>query len=188
MDKKPLRVGLDLDGVILYNPARIVRPLIVGVKQLIFKKRKSRFYIPKSPLEKWIWFLFHKSSIFVAPGMKDFVKLADQKKIELYIITGRYSFLKKDLDAWIKKMKIEKSIKGYFYNKHDQQPHLFKEQMINKLNLDVFVEDNWDIVKHLTKNTKTKIFWIYNIFDKNLHAPFKFATLKQAFEHLKKLD
>jgi len=60
--------------------------------------------------------------------------------------------------------------------------------MINKLDLDIFVEDNWDIVKHLKmKNEKLKIYWIYNIFDRSINYKYKFSSLKNVINYLKLL-
>lgn len=185
MKKQPLRIGFDLDGVLLYNPARIIRPFISLAKKILFKKKELRFYYPKSKLEKIIWAIFHKSSIFIAPGLEDIKKLAKTGQLELYIITARYSFLKKDFEKWLKKINADKSFKGYFYNKQDEQPHLFKEKMIKKLNLDVFVEDNWDIVQHLSEKLKSRIYWIYNIFDKKIDYQHKQPHLKKFIEELK---
>jgi len=47
MPKRPLRVGFDLDGVLLYNPARIARPLVAFVKKHFLKKRTKLFLYPK---------------------------------------------------------------------------------------------------------------------------------------------
>lgn len=182
-----LRVGFDLDGVILYNPARIARPIIAQIKHLFFgKKRDLKFYHPKTEAEKWFWWFFHKSSIYVAPGLDEIKRLVKTKKIKAYLVTARYSFLKEDLEKWLKKTKIDRYFDGIYYNKNDQEPHLFKEKMINKLRLDVFVEDNWDIVKYLARKKTCRIFWIYNIFDRtNLYSQ-KFPKLKQAVDFVKK--
>jgi hypothetical protein len=58
--------------------------------------------------------------------------------------------------------------------------------MIKKLNLDIFVEDNWDIVKYLKNIKKTKIFWIYNLLDKKIKYQYKFKSLKEVVSFLKK--
>lgn len=186
--KKQLRVGFDLDGVLLYNPLRIARPVVAIVKKLFLKKGGLHFYSPQTHWEKEIWKLFHKSSIFIAPGLDEIKKLILERKINAYIITARYSYLKKDLEKWLKKMKISQSFSGIYYNQKDEQPHLFKEQMIRKLKLDFFVEDNWDIVDYLKskiKNDKFKIYWIYNMFDRNILYKYKFSSLKNVVEHLK---
>jgi len=192
MPKKILKVGFDLDGVILYNPARIVRPIISIFKSNFLHKKGLKFYYPKSNWEKQIWRIFHWSSFITAPGLTDLVKLAQSGKIEAYIITARFDFLKNDFHSWIKKIKGEKFLKGYYHNIKNEQPHLFKEKMIKKLNLDIYVEDNWDIVNYLNKVTKkeikqTKIFWIYNLIDKNTTYLNKFPYLKRAIEYINKL-
>ncbi len=195
MSKKPLKVGFDLDGVLLYNPTRIVRPLIKLAKRILGVKKDKQhvFFIPHNSvqLKLWrpIWKFLHTSSLFVAPGYQDIIELIKDKKIEAYIITARYSFLNDNTESWFKKMNAKKYFKGTFINKDDKQPHLFKEEMIKKLDLDVFVEDNWDIVTHLQKqySKNKKIYWIYNLLDRTIPHPYKFPTLKHAVEQLKKL-
>jgi len=185
--KKILRVGFDLDGVILYNPARILRPLIAFAKNIFFDHKKPlTFYYPNTKIEKIFWRIFHLSSILPSPGLNEIKKLVKEKKIKAYLITARYSFLKKDLDFWIKKLKLKKFFSGIYHNKNDEQPHLFKEKMIKKLKLDIFIEDNWDIVDYLNKklNKQTKIFWIYNLLDKKIDYKNKFPNLKKAIKKI----
>ena len=182
---RPLRVGFDLDGVILYNPARIIRPIVTGVKRLIMKKRKTSFYIPNTPFEKFIWYLLHKSSLFVSPGYSEIKKLVKNNSIEAYLITSRYSFLKKDFESWKKKLSAETVFVQCFMNEHNEQPHKFKEKMVQSLKLDVFIEDNWDIVEHLSKKCPdTRILWIYNIFDRGVTYPYRFNLLNKAVKAL----
>lgn len=188
MKKQILRVGFDLDGVLLYNPARIARPIISFIKKPFIKKGELIFYSPTSYWEKQLWHFFHKSSIFIAPGLEDIKELIQTKKIKAYIITARYSYLKNDLEKWLKKMKIHQSFSGIYFNQKDEQPHLYKERMINNLKLNAFVEDNLDIVSHLKskiKNPKFKVFWIYNIFDRNYQYKNKFPNLKSVIKDIK---
>ena len=192
MNKRPIRIGLDLDGVILYNPARIGRPLITFAKKFILGKKKKTFTIPKSALEKYIWYLLHKTSLFQASGFDDIRDMAKTGQIEAYIITGRFSFLKDDLEKWLKKINSKSFIKEWYYNKNDEQPHYYKEKLIDKLGLDFFVEDNWDIVHHLSqtsakKNPNLKVLWIYNIFDRGIPYKHKFPSLKSAAQYVKSL-
>jgi hypothetical protein len=84
-------------------------------------------------------------------------------------------------------MNAKNYFKSTFYNQDNLQPHVFKEKMINKLQLDYFFEDNWDIVKHLNKKTKAKIFWISNPLDSAISYNFKFYTLQDAVNYLKKI-
>jgi hypothetical protein len=181
----PLRIGFDMDGVLLYNPGRIIRPFISSIKRIFLKKKKLTFYYPHTPHEKMFWKFAHKSSIFNAPGLKEIKTLVDEGKIEAYLITARYNFLGKGVEEWVKKNKLEKTFKGVFYNSKDEQPHEFKERMIKKLGLAMYVEDNFDIVNHLTNTTPAEILWIYNIFDRGSTFPRKFPHLKHAVEYIK---
>ena len=184
----PLRVGFDMDGVLLYNPGRIIRPFVSSIKRLFLHKKKLVFYYPKTPSEKIFWRFVHKSSIFNAPGLNEITKLVKAGKIEAYLITARYNFLGETVLNWVKKNKLEKTFHGgVFYNSKDEQPHEFKERMIKKLKLDVYVVDNFDIVHHLSENTPAEILWIYNIFDKGTQFPKKFPHLKNVVNFLESI-
>jgi len=184
--RTPLRVGFDLDGVLLYNPARIVRPLISFLKDVFSKQRNLRFYYPKSSFEKFLWKLFHKSSLFNASGIQEIKDLVHSGQIEAHLITGRYSFLGKEVKEWIKKNHFEAVFTSVFYNEKDEQPHLFKERKIKELQLTMYVEDNFDIVHHLSKKTPAHIIWVYNLFDRGIPYAFKVPTLKQAVCYIQK--
>jgi hypothetical protein len=188
--KEPIRVGFDMDGVILYNPFRIMRPIVSFVKRYLLKRKTTKFYLPKSRFEMFIWLLLHKSSMFPAPGFTDLKQLIRQKKIKAYIVTSRYSTLKSDVEYWFKKLNGDSIFEGCYYNEGDIQPHLHKETMIKKLNLDYFVEDNWNIVQHVNdnlhkNNLKTKVLWISNIIDYRIPYEHKFSSLKKVVEFLK---
>ncbi|OIP85206.1 hypothetical protein AUK04_01480 [Candidatus Roizmanbacteria bacterium CG2_30_33_16] len=191
MPKKILKVGFDLDGVILYNPARIVRPITSVIKRVLLHKKGLIFYYPKSHWEKTFWRILHLSSFITAPGLSDLVDLAKSGKIEAYIITARFDFLKNDFHSWIKKINGDKFLKGYYHNSKNEQPHIFKEKMIKKLNLDIYVEDNWDIVNYLEKknfedgNKQRKIVWIYNFFDRQIKYKDRFPILRSAIKMIR---
>lgn len=181
---KPIRVGFDLDGVILYNPARLARTIVKNFKRKFIPKRENTFYVPGTKPEQFLWEIFHWSSLFIAPGFEDIKKLAQQGIIEPYIVTARFGFMHKSYLNWLKKMKIHHDFKGAYMNTHNEQPHIYKEKMIKRLKLDYFVEDNWDIVSHLSKKTPAKVFWVYNLFDRKIDYKRKVPSLAQAIEHL----
>ena len=189
--KKIIKVGFDPDGVILYNPIRFVRRIAKAFKFLkpaLFHQEKSPFYFPKTKLEIFLFTLLHKSSFKIDKSLPEIHKLVKAKKIEAYIITGRYSFLKKDFDNWIKIINKDKIFKDIYQNTKDLQPNEFKIKMIKKLNLDVYVEDNFDIIEKLNHHTNTKIYWITNFLDKNIPYKFKFFSLREIVEFLRKRE
>lgn len=182
--KKKLRIGFDLDGVLLYNPARIVRRPVKSFKRRFIPKRTDTFYVPASPLGKFIWRVMHWSSFTVASGYDLIKELAKDPDIDIYLITARYDFLKSDFHRWLKKLDAKNVFTKTIMNEKNLQPHQYKLKELEKLNLDYFVEDNWDIVHHLHKNSHTKAYWIYNIFDRQVDYNLKFPTLKKAVKHI----
>jgi len=186
MNTKMPRVGFDLDGVLLYNPARNLRPVTQFLKKVIKKSKPSslNFYIPKTKFEILIWRLVHWSSLYISHGYSDLCKKCLNKKIEAYIITSRYDCLKNDFLFWLKNLKAKKYFVGAYHNKNNMQPHIFKEMMIKQLNLQYFVEDNYDIVSYLSKNTSAKILWISNTLDRNISYKLKFKSLKEATNYI----
>lgn len=179
MKKDILKVGFDLDGVILYNPIRIFRPFASALKPLVFRKSNNSFYFPRTKLEQIFWKLLHKTSFCVAPGMNLLKELIRTKKIQAYIITSRYSFLNEEFEGWMKVLNVKKHFTACYYNKTNLQPNEFKKMMIKKLKLDIFVEDNWGVVQKINHQNVTKIYWITNIFDQNIQYKYKFRNLRE---------
>lgn len=186
---KKIRVGFDMDGVLLYNPLRTGRPIISFIKKYFLKRKTTKFYLPKPGLETFVWTVIHKSSMFMADGVEKIKSMIRENKIEAYIVTGRYSSLKGDVDYWFNKINKENLFHQCFYNDGNEQPHAYKERMIEKLDLEYFVEDNWDIVSHLNNyiqktKRKTKVLWITNLLDMHITYPYKFTSLKKAVEYI----
>lgn len=158
MDK--IKIAFDLDGVIIDKPPLIPKKLL----ERLFKGgngRKLHYRFPKSKLERLVRKISH--FYLFRPPIKsniEFIeKLAKNSKYELYIISGRYSFLKKETDTWLKKRSIDKLFKEVFLNFDDQQPHLFKEEVVKRLKPDIFVDDDCLIVDYLnSKNLLTKVY------------------------------
>lgn len=150
-----LKIGFDFDGVLVYNPARVLRLPVSLFKRRFIKQKRLKFWYPQQAWQKQFWILAHKSSIFPAKGYGRLQELLRTGKIKGYVITARYSFLEEDFQAWLNKYDPEQLFAGYFLNRLDKQPHKFKERMIKKLKLDYFVEDNWDIVKYLSRSLKS---------------------------------
>lgn len=188
--KSKLRIGFDFDGVVAYNPFRIIRFPISYLKRNILGIKKLRFWYPKARWQQIFWVILHESSIYPARGCQLLGKLTQEKEIEAYLITARYSFLDDHLNKWLVKHDLKKVFKTITLNKENEQPHLFKERMIAKLKLDYYIEDNWDIVDYLgvkgkaLSGKKTKIYWIYNIMDRGVDYKHKFPYLEKALNNI----
>jgi hypothetical protein len=159
-----LRIGFDFDGVILYNPFRITRPIVYNLKKYLFKKRVDKFFVPSVGWKQQLVRFIHNSSYKPNDGFDQFIALTKNQQVQIYIITGRFSFLQKDLTKLIRRYHLENI--PLYQNLKDEQPTIFKARKIRELKLDYFVEDNWDVVKYLNQKTTTKVIWIRNLIDR----------------------
>lgn len=180
--RKKIVVGLDFDGVVAYNPARIFRLPIALVKKHLLGIKGTSFYVPHGKLAQAIWTLMFSSSVVPAKGVGLLRKLVDSGTIEAHLVTGRFSFMEGQLERWLRGWRMDKIFASITTNSRDEQPHLFKEQVIKRRRFDYYIEDNLDIVRYLTKKTKTKIFWIFNILDRTQFYPSKYPFLEKALE------
>jgi hypothetical protein len=180
MKKKILRIGLDFDGVVAYNPARIIRAPVTYVKRKLIGERKLRFYIPKSPFERFVWAVLHESSVFPALGASRLRKMSTLPGVEFYLISARFGYLQPNLYRFLRFFGMFDIFTAIRINVLDRQPHLHKHETIRELGLDYFIEDNWDIVEYLNGKMKTRIMWIYNIADRNIAYPDKYPYLDKA--------
>ncbi|HPS40792.1 MAG TPA: hypothetical protein PLQ50_02175 [Candidatus Woesebacteria bacterium] len=180
MQNKKIRIGFDLDGVILTNHIRVLRSLISRSKKAhLFPRQELEFYHPNSSVEDFLWLLVHKSSFKLANGFHELEQLALDQKIDIYVVSARFACLKNDTAQWRKIIDRRHVFKGMYFNDQDEQPHFFKKQMIEKLKLDYFVEDNWDVASYLANNQKqVQIWWLSNFFDRTINYPYKFFSFK----------
>jgi hypothetical protein len=184
---KKIRVGLDFDGVVAYNPLRLARAPIKFFKRDVLGIRKLNFLIPKKWWEKELMKFYYLGSIWPEKGLPYLKQLVKDNKIETYVISGRFGFLDKNLKKWITEHGLDKTIKEIYINEKSEQPHIFKKRVIKELDLDYYVEDNIDIVLHLAdkgQRLRTKIYWIYNLLDVNKNYPDKFPYLEKALKKI----
>ncbi len=181
MTNKIVKIGFDLDGVLLDNPSRVFRSLISRSKKAhLFPRKELEFYHPNSSFEQLLWSLVHKSSYKLADGFTDLENLVlKHQNLEIYVVSARFACLKNDTARWKKIINRNNIFKAIYFNEHDEQPHFFKKRMIKELSLNYFIEDNWDVALYLSKNqTKTQIWWLSNFLDRVIDYPHKFFSFK----------
>ena len=179
--KRKIIVGLDFDGVVAYNPARLARLPIALIKRHIFREKKITFFVPKTPLEKSLWALAHETSLFPARGAALLRELTREGRIEAHLVTSRFAFLEPNLIAFLRRWNLLDCFTSITLNTKEEQAHRYKERILRKMKFDYFVEDNWDIVNHLHQSgLKTEVHWIYNILDRNRVYPWKHPYLEDA--------
>ena len=166
---KKIRIGFDLDGVIVNNPPLVSKRMIEKLTKSDEKDLHYKF--PNSKIEQLIRKLSH--FYLLRPPLKENLRLIKElgKKegYELFLITSRYSFLEKETYNWIKKRGLDGTFSKYIINMRDEQPHLFKKRVLQKLNLDYYFEDDPSIVNLLRKEIKEpEIFHVTKDGDENL--------------------
>ncbi len=156
---KEIKIAFDLDGVIIDKPPLIPKKLL---ERLFRGKNKNglHYRFPHSKLEQRIRKISH--FYLLRPPIRQNIKfirgLAKNKKYELYIISGRYSFLEKETDIWLEKRKIRNLFKKIFINYKNDQPHLFKEKIINEIRPDIFIDDDGLLSDYLAEKVRPRIY------------------------------
>jgi hypothetical protein len=155
-----MNIGFDLDKVLIDYPP-LVSPNIIDK---LYKKRDNGILVYKipGPIEQKIRILSH--SPILRPPIKDnmmFLKSIPTNKNRLFLVSSRFGFLKKRTELLIKKHGLDKIFDKMYFNFDNRQPHIFKNQVIAKLKLDIYVDDDLSLLKYVAAhNTKTRFFWL----------------------------
>ena len=169
---KKIKIAFDLDGVIIDKPPFIPKKLL----EWLFKgprKDELHYRFPATKFEQWIRKLSH-FYLFRPPikGNIAFIKrIAKDKRYEPYVVSGRYSFLKRETKIWLEKRKLDGIFKEIFVNLKDEQPHLFKEKILKKLKVDIFLDDDSLLADYLTSRLiNTKVYCLVSGSERCLKA------------------
>ena len=61
----------------------------------------------------------------------------------------------------MKKHSFDKIFSGRYFNFDNKQPHLFKAEVLKKLKIDIYVDDDLHLLKYVAKeNPKTMFYWL----------------------------
>lgn len=155
-----MKIGFDLDKVFINTP-----PLIPNfVINKFYKKRDNGiliYNIPTKP-EQLLRKAAH-SRILRQPMKKNLQflrELSKDKKHQLYLISSRFNFLEPQTSRLVRKYELDKIFDKLYFNYDNKQPHEFKNDVLKKLNLDIFVDDDLSLVRYVAKdNPQTKFYW-----------------------------
>ena len=166
-----MNIGFDLDKVFIDYPP-FVSPAFIDK---LYKKKDNGvliYRIPKYPEQ----LLRNVSHIpILRPAIKDnleFLRSISKKDNKLYLISSRFKFLEKRTEKLIKRYQLDKIFDEMFFNFENIQPHIFKNQVIKKLDLDIYVDDDLSLIKHVAlENGHTNFFWLNQLKqDKELES------------------
>lgn len=179
-----MNVGFDLDKIFInfppFVPTKIIEWLYKGKPNASLKYR-----IPGRAEQ--IIRTFSHYPIFRPPITKNmnYVKnLALTNTNKYYLISSRFGFLEKRTAVIIKHYRLDKLFNGMYFNYSNEQPHEFKNEIVKKLNLDMYVDDDLQLLEYLVnENPKTRFFWLNKKVSKPLKANlFAIKNISEMFK------
>lgn len=185
-------IGFDFDKVFINYPPLIPDRLVdILYKGRFFKKPKKNQLSYKFPgmLEKQIR-IFSHNHYFRTPikaNISALRKISNKKNIDTYLVSSRYGFLRKQTTDILKRYGLEEYFKNVYFNFEDKQPHLFKEELINKLKIEKYIDDDLDLAIFLAKRIpKIDVYWLKgkNKLDRNI--PKNLVPIKDVNEFIEK--
>lgn len=164
-----MQIGFDLDNIFINTPPiiphRVIERLYRG------KTNGALKYRYPSRVEQLVRIISHAP--FFRPTVKrnlSFVKsLSSDADHDLYLISSRFAFLKKNTEVIVRKHKLEKIFHRLYFNYDNLQPHLFKLETIKNLKLDKFVDDDLHLLKYIaSRNNHVKLYWLNKKINKKI--------------------
>ena len=159
-----MNVGFDLDRVFVNYPP-FVPPQLIDWLYKRHNKKTLSYSIPRSLHSKLIRRLSHVSP-FRPPikqnihFLKNFPNNPHQHK--LYLISSRYKFLEELTHKLLDRWGLSEHFCSINLNTKNEQPHLFKEKIIKDHKIDLYIDDDLALLKHLHKTCPNiKLLW-YN--------------------------
>ena len=188
-----MNVGFDLDKIFInfppFVPTKIIDWLYKGKPNGTLKYRIpsrleqiirifSHYPFFRPPITKNMNYVKNlalanknKSSTFFSRSINSSIKSQHSEKVldKYYLISSRFSFLEKKTTGLIKRYSLDKIFNAMYFNYENRQPHEFKNEMVKKLDLDMYVDDDLQLLEYLVDNNpKTKFFWLNNKVSKPL--------------------
>lgn len=155
-----MNIGFDLDKIFIDYPPIIPDKLI----DRLYKKKANGelvYRIPSKP-EQYIRRLSHLS--LLRPSIRkniSFLKSLPKNEHNLYLISSRYGFLKDVTENRMRSEGFDKVFNQLFFNFTNKQPHLFKADVLKNMKMDIYVDDDIHLLKHVAKeNPETTFFWL----------------------------
>lgn len=155
-----MRIGFDLDKIFIDFPPFIPDKLI---ERLYRKKANGEllYRIPSRP-EQLVRRMSHLP--FLRPAIVEnisYLRSLPKDKHTLFLISSRFGFLERRTKQLIELYHFDTIFDQMFFNFSNKQPHEFKDEVLQKLNLDVYIDDDFHLLKYVAKrNKKTRFYWL----------------------------
>lgn len=178
-----MNIGFDLDEIFVSHPPFIPSSVILK----LYGERangKLSYRIP-GWFEQQIRKLSHIS--FLRPPLQENINLlreASKKtaNVHYFLISSRYGFLNNQTKTILKKYKLANMFGKMYFNYDNQQPHLFKKEILQKERLDKYIDDDLPLLQFLAPLfPRVNFFWLNKRKNKtllnNLHAITNFSSI-----------
>lgn len=170
-----MRIGFDLDKVFIDHPHYIPDTFISN----LYRKSHTKtliYRIPSKP-EQILRLIthYHFFRPVLAKNIAFLEKLNITKTNVCFLISGRFGFLEKPTKKFTQTHHFDTLFKEMYFNFKNEQPHLFKKQMISKLDLEKYVDDDLELLHYLSNQLPSVMFyWLNNDIkrqiQKNMYA------------------
>ena len=177
-----MRLGFDFDGIFVDHPPLVPNALI----NRLYKKsnRELSYRIPGKLEQKIRIFSHHK--IFRHPIQKNlssFRSIVKKNNLHTFLISGRFGFLRKKTEEWLERYKLKPFFKEIYFNFDNEQPHVFKNEIIRKEKIEKFIDDDIDLLIYLAKeNPKVEFFWLHPGNNSRTNLPQNIKMIKNLEE------
>lgn len=183
-----MKIGCDLDGIFVDGPPFVPKRLIEWLYRGP-QNHEPKYRLPTTEFEQQIRKFSHHS-IFRPKINKniEFLKnFSKGGKHNFFLISSRYDFLENETLVLLKKYGLENYFSKIYLNKKDEQPHIFKRNVLEKINIDIFVEDDLMLLNYLNNFfPKIKLLWYNpNNVGKTSTGILHIKDLKEINPHLK---
>lgn len=158
--KKKARVGFDFDKIFVNYPQFVPDSVI----DRLYKKKgdKLAYRIPGS-FEQWIRTLshYHYFRTPIQQNISILRQIHNKKNVDVFLISSRFGFLKSKTENWLAKYNMHKYFNGIYFNFDNQQPHMFKNTIIQQLDITHFADDDMYTIDFLSrKNPTIQFYWL----------------------------
>lgn len=157
-----MNIGFDLDGIFVDKPPFMPKWLI----EKLYKEKDDKILQYRIPgkLEQQIRKISH-FPIFrpaITGNISKLIQIANNNRHALFLISSRFGFLKDATLHIEKKYSFPSIFKIISFNYENGQPHVFKNRLIKKLNINKYVDDDLSLLKFLAKENPQVIFYWLN--------------------------
>lgn len=178
-----MNIGFDLDGVFIDKPPLVPKWLI----ELLYKGRSKNlsYRFPSKP-EQLLRKLSHRKAFrpLIKKNIDVIINRRRQNKHAFFLISARFSFLQKETENLLSSHRLKELFGETLFNTLNMQPHLFKENVLKKLAIHRYVDDDLLLLLFLAARfPRINFFWLNKKKKKTLEKNvFAIRNLSDAFK------